>query len=84
MDLRLLAQLGGVRTKTKSQNQAPAIILSFTGEVLDPTGLYELGARSYDPITGRFLSTDPVVGIPASMAVTLYYQFKDQGVHHTT
>jgi RHS repeat-associated protein len=34
--------------------------LRFTGEHQDPSGLYYLRARSYDPTTGRFLQTDPV------------------------
>jgi RHS repeat-associated protein len=50
---------GGVRTETKNQSQAPANVLRFTGELLDPTGLYHLRARQYDPTLGRFLSTDP-------------------------
>ena len=29
--------------------QAPANVLHFSGEVLDPNGLYQLRARSYDP-----------------------------------
>jgi RHS repeat-associated protein len=34
--------------------------MKFTGEHLDPTGLYHLRARQYDPGTGRFLGRDPV------------------------
>ncbi len=33
----------------------------FTGERMDPTGLYVLGPRQYDPTTGRFLQPDPIV-----------------------
>jgi RHS repeat-associated protein len=33
----------------------------FVGGTDDPTGLVNLGARQYDPQTGRFLSVDPVV-----------------------
>jgi RHS repeat-associated protein len=55
---------GGVRTETKNATQAPANVLRFTGEVLDPTGLYQLRARSYDPATGRFISTDPAASDP--------------------
>lgn len=31
------------------------------GEVLQETGLYALGARLYDPETGRFLQPDPII-----------------------
>ena len=31
----------------------------FTGTYLDPTGLYTMGARSYDPHLGRFTQPDP-------------------------
>jgi RHS repeat-associated protein len=33
----------------------------FVGGVQDPTGLTHIGARSYDPVIGRFLSVDPVL-----------------------
>ena len=63
---------GGVRTETKNQNQAPANVLRFSGEVLDPTGLYQLRARSYDPTTGRFISTDPAAAGPTDPYVSAY------------
>jgi len=50
---------GGVRTATKNSNQAPPNVMRFTGQYLDTTGLYHLRARQYDPVTGRFLATDP-------------------------
>jgi RHS repeat-associated protein len=31
----------------------------FQGAYLDPTGLYKMGARYYDPVTTRFTQTDP-------------------------
>ncbi|MFD1830731.1 RHS repeat-associated core domain-containing protein [Streptomyces desertarenae] len=31
----------------------------FTGTYLDPTGLYKMGARYYDPHLGRFTQPDP-------------------------
>ncbi|MEV4625212.1 ricin-type beta-trefoil lectin domain protein [Micromonospora sp. NPDC049523] len=32
----------------------------FVGGTQDPTGLTHLGAREYDPTTGRFISVDPI------------------------
>ncbi|MFF3699171.1 RHS repeat-associated core domain-containing protein, partial [Streptomyces sp. NPDC002221] len=31
----------------------------YAGTYLDPTGLYKMGARSYDPNLARFTTTDP-------------------------
>jgi RHS repeat-associated protein len=48
-------------------SNAPANSMKFAGEYIDPTGLYHLRARQYDPATGRFLRRDPVepsVGSP--------------------
>ncbi|MFN2259367.1 MAG: RHS repeat-associated core domain-containing protein, partial [Parasphingopyxis sp.] len=37
----------------------------YTGQIwLDDVGLYCYKARLYDPDTGRFLQTDPVVACP--------------------
>ncbi len=33
----------------------------FTGQMLDGTGLYQMGARWYDPVIGRWISPDAVV-----------------------
>ncbi|GLH99940.1 type IV secretion protein Rhs [Phytohabitans aurantiacus] len=35
--------------------------LGFVGGYQDPTGLTHLGAREYDPTTGRFISVDPIL-----------------------
>jgi RHS repeat-associated protein len=32
----------------------------FLGKVEDPSGLVQVGARYYDPVTGKFISTDPL------------------------
>jgi RHS repeat-associated protein len=35
----------------------------FTGKEQDETGMYYFGARYYDPMVGRFITPDPVMGI---------------------
>ncbi len=50
---------GAVHSETLNDRHAPANPIKFAGEYLDPTGLYHLGARQYDPSIGRFTSTDP-------------------------
>ena len=50
---------GAIRTETKNNNSAPANFMKFTGEYLDPTNLYYLRARQYDPTIGRFTVLDP-------------------------
>jgi RHS repeat-associated protein len=35
----------------------------YAGGTQDPTGLTHLGAREYDPTTGRFISVDPVMNL---------------------
>ena len=47
---------GAIRS---SGGSSPTNLLKFTGEYNDPTGLYHLRARQYDPSTGRFTSRDP-------------------------
>jgi len=50
---------GAVRSETKASGNQPASSMRFAGEYLDPTGLYHLRARQYDPAAGRFLRPDP-------------------------
>jgi RHS repeat-associated protein len=51
---------GAIRIETKNVSTAPANFMKFTGEYIDPTGLYYLRARQHDPTSGRFLRTDPL------------------------
>jgi RHS repeat-associated protein len=51
---------GALRTEQRSGDSAPTNFMKFTGEYLDPTGLYHLRARQYDPATGRLQRPDPV------------------------
>jgi RHS repeat-associated protein len=44
----------------------------FVGGDLDPTGLIQLGARQYDPVTGRFLSVDPVIDFTDPQQMNAY------------
>jgi RHS repeat-associated protein len=50
---------GSIRTEQKASGSQPDNFMRFTGEYLDPTGLYYLRARQYDPASGRFLARDP-------------------------
>ncbi len=53
---RLLDPYGNVRGPPGSWPNTRG----FVGGTTDPTGLTHLGAREYDPTTGRFISGDPV------------------------
>jgi RHS repeat-associated protein len=46
--------------------------MKFTAEYNDPTGLYHLRARLYDPTVGRFLSKDPVRSPNGARSLSLY------------
>ena len=50
---------GTIRSEVQNDPSAPANPMKFSGEYLDPTGLYQLRARQYDPATGRFTRLDP-------------------------
>lgn len=50
---------GNSRGATKVNPLAPDNPMRFSGEYQDPTGLYHLRARQYDPGLGRFTATDP-------------------------
>jgi RHS repeat-associated protein len=51
---------GALRGETQDDPAAPQNPMKFAGEQIDPTALYYLRARQYDPPYGRFLRTDPV------------------------
>ncbi len=63
---------GSIRTETKASGNQPDNFLKFTGEYLDPTGLYHLRARQYDPAIGRFLRLDPAEPSEADPTVSAY------------
>jgi len=47
--------------QTHTQAGAPTAAYTYTGKELDDaTGLYNYGARYYDPAVGRFISVDPL------------------------
>jgi RHS repeat-associated protein len=50
----------------------------WRGHRIDPTGFYYLGARYYEPTSGRFLSVDPL-GFAGS---TSLYDFGGDPVNH--
>jgi RHS repeat-associated protein len=51
---------GTARTQTQNDPGAPDNPIRYTGQYLDPTGLYHLRARQYNPTDGRFLTLDPL------------------------
>jgi RHS repeat-associated protein len=63
---------GSVRSELRNAAAPPVSVMRFTGEQLDPTGLYHLRARQYDPSVGRFLSVDPVDRSPGMPFITEY------------
>jgi RHS repeat-associated protein len=54
----------------QSNGAASPSYLGYAGQLLDSSGLYYMRARWYDPITGRFLTRDPLGGV-ADTPVTL-------------
>jgi len=45
---------------------------SFVGGTADATGLIQLGARAYDPATGRFVSVDPLLDVSDPQHLNAY------------
>jgi len=60
------------RATTQNDPSAPTNPIRFTGQYLDPTGLYNLRARQYDPTLGAFLSPDPAPLGPAAPYQSAY------------
>ncbi|WP_369366114.1 RHS repeat-associated core domain-containing protein [Streptomyces sp. CG4] len=53
----------GQSTQTNTATSPPANPFTYTGQYTEPTTKaagYNLRARNYDPITGRFTTTDPI------------------------
>jgi RHS repeat-associated protein len=44
----------------------------FVGGVHDPYGLVHIGARSYDPLIGRFISVDPILDVGDDQQINGY------------
>lgn len=66
-----------VRYQPWGETSSGNLVLGFNGRVLDSTGFYDFGARSYSPELGRFLSADSVwdrrFGPQASNAYSFAY-----------
>ena len=66
---------GGIRRNTAAAGQPGATQDLFNGgDSLTGLGVYQLGARTYEPATGRFLQRDPLV-IPRSAGRVHPYAF---------
>jgi RHS repeat-associated protein len=63
---------GTSRSATKIHPSAPDNPMRFTGEYLDPSGLYHLRARQYDSGLGRFTAVDPVAPLLSDAYVASY------------
>jgi RHS repeat-associated protein len=46
----------------QSSGQSTPTILGYAGQLLDPSGLYYMRARWYDPASGRFVTRDLLNG----------------------
>ncbi|GAQ55183.1 tRNA3(Ser-specific nuclease WapA precursor [Streptomyces acidiscabies] len=65
----------GTTKTTALTTSAPANPFAYTGQYQDPAGTalgYQLRARTYDPSTGRFTSTDPAGSSLAEPAISAY------------
>jgi RHS repeat-associated protein len=69
---------GAIRSETKDVTGAADNFMKFTGEYLDPTGIYHLRARQYDPGSGRFLQVDPMTASQARSYASSYIYVEDR------
>ncbi len=69
---------GSISTEQKASGNQPDNLMRFTGEYLDPTGLYHLRARQYDPVSARFLSRDPLAGPQRSPFTSFFVYAEDR------
>jgi RHS repeat-associated protein len=69
---------GAIRSETKNSTKAPTNLMKFTGQYLDPSGLYHMRARQYDPTIGRFLTPDPIAPSQSQPYVASYPYVGDQ------
>jgi RHS repeat-associated protein len=67
----------GGQLTAKTTNGAPTTSLRYESQYLDPTGLYHLAARQYNPTTGTFTSADPLTPNPNLPAVSPYLYADD-------
>ncbi len=81
---------GNVATQMFGESSGPAAQaaagnpLLFEGQILDrATGLYNMRARNYDPITGRFTQPDPVSPAVGTPAISPYLFAGDDPVGYT-
>lgn len=69
---------GTIRTETKNSNSAPTNFMKFVGEYQDPTALYYLRARQYDPTIGRFTRPDPAPAGQGDASLSSYVYGSDR------
>lgn len=74
---------GTARSAAQLDPAASGSSYRFTGQVLDPSGLYHLRARQYDPGTGRFVSTDPLAAAIADPYVASYVYARNNPLRWT-
>lgn len=69
---------GAIHSETKNDPSAPTNLMKFAAEYNDPTGLYYLRRRQYDPNLGRFAQVDPVSPRAGQPAIGSYVYVADR------